>query len=34
MLRVLLTAIETTDVERRLDVLEGINPPVPPRRIA
>jgi len=34
MLRVLLTAIETTDVERRLDVLEGINPPVPLRRIA
>jgi len=34
MLRVLLTAIETTDVERRLDVLEGINQPVPLRRIA
>ena len=34
MLRVLLTAIETTDVERRLDALEGADVPPRLRRIA
>ena len=34
MMKVLVTVIETTDVERRLDALEAINQPVPLRRIA
>ncbi len=34
ILRVLLTAIETTDVEQRLDVLEAIDTPPRLRRIA
>ncbi len=34
MLRVLLTAIETTDIESRLEALEGAHGPMHLRRIA